>query len=236
MAVDRWELSGEALGQIARGLRRINGIRTPPARAIRRQQHPAYSGTSIGVKNESGETIPAFGIMRIISTTTLGDEILWTVGKPNDTFGRFYLVNGEETISTNANEYYGPGYFLDIPGRALYDSADGTPALGQVWGPYPSSWKLRRHMYGFRILGDANTTDTHVRCDQHWVSTGVLGKTDASHAKSATGTVSVWKGDHSADSGANISSVYNSFALVATTKWVKVDWNAETPGLYAAEC
>jgi hypothetical protein len=165
---------------------------------------------------------------------TVDGAVLWKVEKPGTEFARFYLVNGPDTVSTN--DLYGTGSFVDLPDRVLYDSADGTPERGQVWGPYPSSWKLRRHMYGFRIEGDPDTTDTHVRCTQHYVTTGVLGKTDASHAKSATGTVSVWKGDHSADSTANISSVYNSFAAVATTKWVKVDWNAETPGLYAAEC
>lgn len=234
MADDRgYELGEEALRQILRGLRKINSFPTPQPHNPRRLNHFSISSSGIGVYNNSGEDVPAFGIMRIVSATTLGEAIVYEIGKPNSTFERFYLVNGPTTLAQSA---YGPGYYLDREGRALYDSADGTPAYGQWWGPYPSSWKLRRHMYGFRILGDANTTSTHVRCTQHIVMTGVLGKTDASHAKSATGTVSVWKGDHSADSGANISSVYNSFANVATTKWVKVDWNSETPGLYAAEC
>ena len=229
-------MKGSTLGDDA--LRQVNALIRKDRiresqRPQRRQQHASFSSSGIGVYNSSGETVPAFGVMRIVSATTLGEAVVYEIGKQSTEFQRFMLVNGAEELT---NGSYGPGYFLDIAGRALYDSSDGTPAYGQVWGPYPSSWKLRRHMYGFRILGDVNSTDTHVRCTQHYITTGILGKTDASHAKSATGTVSVWKGDHSADSGANISSVYNSFAAVATTKWVKVDWTAETPGLYAAEC
>lgn len=219
----------EQYRDIVRKLRHTSPQRSFPQRRQRITQFPSGNG----FRNDAGEDIPAWAVMKITGTVTVDETIYWTVEKPGTEFSRFYLVNGPDVVTAYT---YGTGSFVDLPDRVLYDSADGTPAYGQWWGPYPSSWKLRRHMYGFRILGDANTTDTHVRCTQHMVMTGVLGKTDASHAKSATGTVSVWKGDHSADSGANISSVYNSFAAVATTKWVKVDWNSETPGLYAAEC
>jgi hypothetical protein len=218
-------------------VRRMRGLAPQRSYPQRRQRFTNYP-SGIAFFNNSGETIPAFGVMKVYAESTLSDSqgvtsAIYAVQKPDTTFARLYLVNGSDTVEANA---YGTGSFVDLPDRVLYDSADGTPVAGQVWGPYPSSWKLRRHMYGFYVIGDVNSTDTHVRCLQKLVTTGVLGKTDASHAKSATGTVSVWKGDHSADSGANIASVYNSFAAVATTKWVKVDWNSETPGLYAAEC
>ena len=233
----RYVVSDEFLRDVNELLRWKRGLRIPREYQQRRQRFTQYP-SGIAFFNNSGETIPAFGVMQIYAETTLTDSAgvtssIYVVKKPDTTFQRFSLVNGSDTVAANA---YGTGSFVDIPDRVLYDSSDGTPVAGQVWGPYPSSWKLRRHMYGFRILGNVNTATTHVRCLQDPVSTGVLGKTDASHAKGATGTVSVWKGDHSADSGANIASVYNSFGAVSSGKWVKVDWNSETPGLYAAEC
>jgi hypothetical protein len=227
-----YQLGEEALRQIQRGLKRINALPPDSANGPRRQQSFSGGSTGIGVYNTSGGTIPAFAIMRIVSATTLGTEVVYEVGQQSTEFQRWMLVAGESTI---ANGAYGTGYFLDLPGRALYDSADGTPAYGQIWGPYPSSWKLRRHMYGFRILGDVNSTDTHVRCTQHYVM-NVAAKTDAILTKGSTATCSVWKGDRSADSTANISSVTNPFATVAITKAVRVTWNAETPEAAAAEC
>jgi hypothetical protein len=64
------------------------------------------------------------------------------------------------------------------------------------------------------------------------------GKTDSSHAKGATGTVSVWSGVGSgkSDSGADISDVYNPFAAVGSGKFVDVAWVDGGPELIAAEC
>lgn len=227
-------LGDEALRQINALIRkdRIQHARPP----LRRQQHWTHGSSGIGVYNTSGEEVPAFGIMRIVTALLLGDELVYEIGKQATELQRWMLVNGESPIGTSGESQYGTGYFLDIPGRALYDSADGTPAYGQVWGPYPSSWKLRRHMYGFRILGDANTTDTHVRCDQHWV-THVFGKTNGAYSKGATNVaLSVWKGDASADSTADVTSAHIPYAAAGTGKWGEVVWHSETPRFTALEC
>jgi hypothetical protein len=223
-------LGNEALRQINALIRkdRLRHSRPPQ----RRQQHGATGSSGIGVYNSSGETVPAFGIMRIVSATTLGDEVVYEIGKQATELQRWMLVNGEDELT---NGSYGPGYFLDIAGRALYDSGDGTPAYGQVWGPYPSSWKLRRHMYGFRILGDPNTTDTHVRCTQHWVM-DIVGKADGAISLGSNGTVSVWKGDRSADSTANVSSCVSTYIATDSANKVRVSWNSETPEITAKEC
>lgn len=64
------------------------------------------------------------------------------------------------------------------------------------------------------------------------------GKTDSSHAKSATGTVSVWSGiaGSKTDSNANIENVYNPYAAVGSGKFVAVTWVDGGPELIAAEC
>lgn len=66
---------------------------------------------------------------------------------------------------------------------------------------------------------------------------GLLGKTDASHAKSASGTVSVWAGTpgSESDTGTNITA-YNKFSAVASGKFVWVLNNGDGYYLVAAEC
>jgi hypothetical protein len=217
------------VNELLRAQRHTQPQRSFPQRHQRFTQHP----TGIGFRNDAGETIPAFAVMKITGTVTVDEAILWTVEKPGTEFSRFYLVNGPDTVSTN--DLYGTGSFVDLPDRVLYDSGDGTPAYGQVWGPYPSSWKLRRHMYGFRILGDPNTTDTHVRCTQHWVM-DIVGKADGAISLGSNGTVSVWKGDRSAASTANVSSCVSTYIATDSANKVRVSWNSETPEITAKEC
>lgn len=69
--------------------------------------------------------------------------------------------------------------------------------------------------------------------------TPILGKTDASHAKGATGTISIYSGTtkgSETDTGENLTGVYNRFADLASGKWVlcfPVDAGWE---LWAGEC
>lgn len=226
-----YELGEEALRQIAEVIRRDRGSLYPENRPSRsRRRLPAFAGSGVIVRNDSLQTIPAFGVMRITGMVTVEDEEVFTVAQSNATFQRRVLVNGENEIThTSGTATYGAGRFCDLQTPVLYDTADGTPAYDQWWGPYPSSWKLRRHCYGFQITGGANTDLTTAFAIQHVVQ-NVLGKTDGG------GTVSVWKGNAAADTTANITSVENPFASVVSDRWVRVMWDAETPRLAAAEC
>lgn len=237
-----YELGDQALRQINHLIRDNANYEIPQAKETRRQQIFIQKSSGIHVRNDSGEIVPAFGIMRITGSTILtynnGTTVYTlTIDKPNTTFERIYLVNGPEPIPAASNSY-GAGNLCDLPYRALYDTADGTPDVGQWWGAYPSSWKLRRHCYGFYIWGDPKTTTVggeHVRVSQHMIF-DVVGKTSAAHAKDASVAVNVWKGDRSAAIGSTIASVFNPYGAVATTKRCRVSWHAEKPELSAAEC
>ncbi len=65
----------------------------------------------------------------------------------------------------------------------------------------------------------------------------MLGKTDASHAKSASGTISIYSGveGSESDTGVNVTA-YNKFAAVASGKWVLVVSIFGRLYLAAAEC
>lgn len=197
---------------------------------------PFFRKPWVRVRNGGSEIIPSHAVMRITGATEEDGEIVYQVAKPNATFQRLYLVNGTKDIavSTSVNGD-GWGTFLGEGGRVLYDSAS-TPAYGECWGPQDASWELKKYRYGFTIIGGNKTIgslDTTV-ARQHEVN-GFIGKTDASHAKSATGTISVYDGNRS-DTSINVSDVYNLFAAVATTKFVDVEWRGGTWYLTSAEC
>lgn len=205
-----------------------------------RQHSTPESPRGVFFRNTSNEEIPAYAVMRVTGGEDYFGINCLKVEKPSSSFQRLYLVNGRNKVAANSSstKTYGYGTWLHDADWVLYDTTDGTPAYEQVWGPVSSSWKLRRHYYGFHILGGTNTSKSgseRVIAKQQMVM-NVIGKTDASISKGSSGTVSVWKGDRSADTTINISSVATPFAAISSGKWVRVVWDAETPGATAAEC
>ena len=239
-----YTLGARAAAQIAKLIRESKSVEQLHTRKpVRRQQRVSVVSTGVMVVNYGTEDIPPFGIMRITGTTTVGDQSVVTVDKMSTEFQRFTLVNGAATIYADAEDgsIFGTGYRCERPVLALYDSADGTPAIGQIWGPRSGSWKLRRHHYGYRIEETVNsgTQDffaTTVMVTQHLVD-HVKGKTDGAYAKAGTsGIVSVWEGDNSADTTMNVTSVNTPYLNIASGAWCRVGWNAETPEITAGEC
>lgn len=100
------------------------------------------------VRNDSGEAIPAYGVMRIYSTETNARRTRYIVRKPNTDFQRLYLVNGPQKIAIGAT---GSGTF-DIA-YALADSS-ASPLLAEHWGAKNGSWKLWKYRPGFFMLGN----------------------------------------------------------------------------------
>lgn len=102
--------------------------------------------------NASGEVIPACAIMRI----TGGSSGVYTVSKPNaDAIDpALLIVNGELEVAIGKNGFG----TQDGPMLCLYETGDGTPALGEYWGTEASSWKLQKNVHGFLIHFVTTTT------------------------------------------------------------------------------
>lgn len=185
------------------------------------------------VKNSSGEVVPPFAVMRVVSSEIVDGEVVVTIAKPNTTFLSEYLVNGPWAIGSGSSD---EGLATDLSESGLVLYGTGSPAVGEEWGPEPSTWTLKKYRYGFRIKGSTTTFGANlvVVANQFEVVT-FRGVTDSSHAKDATGTISVIDGN-SADTTLNVSSVLNVFADVATTKRVGVTIWGGTPHLTSAEC
>jgi hypothetical protein len=229
---DKYWIAFEAARQLNQAIRATKNLERPSTRARHRRPHSSTISSAVPVYNASGETVPSGGLMAISGTTMIGGVTFMSITKPTSTFERLVLISGAGTIAVADT---GVGYVADLPFPALYDSTDGTPAQGQCWGPYPSSWKMRRHMYGMYIWGEVDQSANKALVTQTMVP-NVIGKTDIAIAKGSTGTVSVWKGNKSADALANIESVDNPWADAGSGKWVRVVWDSETPSMTALEC
>lgn len=190
----------------------------------------------ITFRNDSAETVPAFGVMRV-TDVELGDYggELYVVGKPaKANWQDMLLVNGGRAVASGD---FGEGRHAWEPGGVAVET--GTPAAGEDWGIPDDGWKLvaagGSHYYQkFAIGGMPGNVAIAVLAPNH----AYKCKTDASHAKSATGTLSIWTGTKGSesDSTVNLTGIYNSFATLSSGKWCIADWTNGALELVAGEC
>lgn len=101
--------------------------------------------------NAESADAPPFALVRVTGRDSAG---VYTVAQP-DTDGGPAWVNSPLAIA--ADGAGGGAICPDGPVDALYDPADGTPAVGETWGAGAGSWKLRKGMAGFVVVGTADT-------------------------------------------------------------------------------
>lgn len=137
---------------------------------------------------------PAFAILRPILAanilqfeTTLGQTAVYC-GKPEvDNSGRGYMVNGPFAVKLGS---FGK-CTLDWPAYAAYDTADGVPEYGEIWGAKDNDWKLRKGYQGFEIIGGHTNGRVLVRPEVAGTSsTAASVASGASMAKTGTQNVS----------------------------------------------
>lgn len=95
----------------------------------------------------AGDEVPAFALVRVTGRDAAG---VYTVAQP-DTAGGPVWVNSPVLIEAAA-EGGGGAVTPTGPVDALYESADGTPAVGETWGAGAGSWKLRKNKSGFVVV------------------------------------------------------------------------------------
>lgn len=175
---------------------------------------------NLAFRNDSGEQIPEFGIIKVTEAVTVTDFGQVLKAEKPDTYGSQFIhfVNGPQPVDDTKIGYCANP---SQPMFAKYDTGT-TPANGQVWGP-DSSFDLKENVGGFQIIG--GVVSGRVLVVQAPMIL-LLGKTDAAHGKSASGTISVFDGTlgSEADTTKNITGVWNHFADLATTKFVVATW------------
>lgn len=179
--------------------------------------------------NSSGEQVPRGGVMRItdFSKTTLTA----TIGKPNTTFQREYLVNAGVPVSDGGT---GVAYRLGGICEALY--ASGTPALNEEWGAANGAWTLTQNRPGFLVRGWDTTALTVFA--KPVLAQVVVGKADAAISNGASGTVRVYGGAHGSttDTSQTIASCYNYGPDIADEADVAVSWPNGKPVVSLLNC
>lgn len=120
------------------------------------------------LKNNSGDDVPAFALVVAAASGAPGSEIFYSAIQPTNGSADLCVANGPIQIPYGGESQCN----WDSPLVVLYDPADGTPTLGQEWGPKTGSWALRKKGNdgvnfwgeGFIVSGgaDAVTSTVHV--------------------------------------------------------------------------
>ena len=183
----------------------------------------------IPFRNDSGSDMPGGACIAPNGIVIIEGQSVVSAQQPSTALYRRYLINGPVAVP---NGSYGVCTF-DTPAWAYYDNSN-SPAANEGWGPKPSSWKLFKNYPGFTILG--SFTNERVLVIGNEINF-VRAKTDSSHAKSATGTISVYTapGGSEVDTAMNLTA-YNPYAAVGSGKWVSATWYAGQWILSDAEC
>lgn len=85
-------------------------------------------------RNDSAETVPAYGCMRVTGAAEVDGIYTLLVAKPNGTAGPFVFNNQAEVITGKTGTYQKPGVV-----RCYYTS--GTVTAGDQWGP-TTGWNV----------------------------------------------------------------------------------------------
>jgi hypothetical protein len=112
--------------------------------SISRLQQNAWSP----FQNVSGESIPAFAVMRVTGTAVINGMPAITCAKPNATSYNFYVINGPHDVQNGAYGQctYGPSVVV------RYNTGT-SPTLDAEWGAVNGSWLLGSGGTGFRVVG-----------------------------------------------------------------------------------
>ncbi len=140
-------------------------------------------------RNDSGEVVPAFGIMEVTGLTIRDDDVVLTITKPSTTFGRPYVINGDSEVSIG-----GYGNCTNSSPCPQYYTTGTTPAIGDGYGPKPSQWTLEKNYPGTtKVIGLVDSTNK-ILYGSFDPITIVIGKLAGPLAQGNTATVNIWSG------------------------------------------
>ncbi len=191
------------------------------------------------VRFKASVEIPPFGVF-VDNQAVVGTDPPAIVARATQTLGeRPLFLNGSERIVANG---FGFCRALETrPVRVAYESTDGTPAAGEVWGPVPTTCKVRKGMPGFKILRAGAGGVAWAVWDQ--VEAYYRGKLKAGIAPGESKDVDVYYlagstwSDRAIDATVYAPPLLTS-GSIASGKWVRFRWDAQSRRLeiVSAEC
>lgn len=197
-----------------------------------RPRLPPPTPDGIPIYNDTGSTLGKYSLVRPHAIRKVSTKIFIDVKQPDTTLRQNMLVVGDNDVPASS-------YGLAQRGpqvKVLYDT--GTPAIGEGYGPKPSQFTASKNYPCCLICDGIYDSSDKIMWARLVPIDIVLGKTNASHAAGASGTVNVYSG--TVGSEAIITSMtvsaYNRFTDIDSGKWVFVTWVNGQPYLSAAEC
>lgn len=204
-----------------------------------------FQPSIVQVKNTTSSNVSAFGVLAI-------DQPI--IDLSSATHERFNGIRFDGIAPSTSTPHYGKFAVLQEPatangGFARAVIAGQTLVKLNIQDADDVACDITNNQTGYL------TTNMHGSARILWKSSGtgstdkwgliqvggwcsiMLGKTDSSHAKSASGTISIWAGveGSESDTGVNVTA-YNRFAAVGSGKWVLVVSIQGRLYLAAAEC
>lgn len=187
----------------------------------------SVSEWEIPYKNNSGEAIPAYGIVRSDGVVSaIGGRVIISAEKPN-TYGSQYthFLNGPVAVPDGG---YGSctGIF---PALVLVDSATFT--AGECVGPRNNLWWAMIDTGGFVALESKVVTGGGTLLVTRSPMISFVGKFTANTGLNSTGTVTSWWDGGAELTGhtvANVLAVSHSFTTsdFANIHWMNGQWEA----------
>ena len=119
--------------------------------------------------NVGSYAVPPYGIVEVSGSTALhGIEILQCRRPTGSTPAQKFFINGPSPCAVGKRGIC----TRDFPHRVLYNSSDGTPAVGEKWGPEADSFVAQKGVSTFTVIGTPDTSNALVTvCEA--VSTGL---------------------------------------------------------------
>lgn len=111
---------------------------------------PAANQRLIKIKNTGEHKAPPHGILQVFGMVFNENAQNWIcqVGRPTQDNAKLFIINGPTELEVD-EETTGS---WDWPNWVLYDPADGTPALDEVWGVAAGTFKARKDKRGLVII------------------------------------------------------------------------------------
>lgn len=189
------------------------------------------------VKNGSGEEIPPCGVMRITSVDAVDERVVYTVGKPNGTYEREYLICSPLGIPASGEGY---GGFLNEGGYIYYSG--GTPTLHGEYGMTKDQWYLTEKRSGFITTAETTTFNSkNLVWARGYVLDKLLGKPAGTITINNSGTVNVWAGTAGSEAvitDVTVASCFNKTGSgsYTTSDFVIISWLGGQPYISKFVC
>lgn len=196
--------------------------------------------------NDSGETMPPCAVIAPVNTVTIGgiDHIVGR--KPDTTFRRFQLINGQSAVANGAVS--GGSWLGDLTGLVAIDPGS-LSIIDSVfgWGPIPNSWRLHPAYFGFTVPGSTFYQiggEYCVHAKQHEVNSLIGLRLKESLFFNSFAFADIWHHDHLRErrqTQFNSLKVFDGMKLLEGEKidtYIRIDvvWNGDAWELANASC